>query len=151
MSDKSRMADVKVGIFVLVALAIFISGALWIAGSTFLGGCFAAMFWVMLDLLTNLWMFFWCMLLFCTFFASKIYQLYHSRFSASFWLNVAMTMLIVVGPAVEDSADGKDVYAAFFSRMGLFIAVTLYAWLAVEFLEYLRSRRRMKQIASTIQ
>ncbi len=31
--------------------------------------------------------------------------------------------------------------ASFFSRMGLFIAVTLYAWLAVYFLEYLRARK----------
>jgi hypothetical protein len=49
-------------------------------------------------------------------------------------------MLILLGPAVEDSANGKDVYAAFAVRMGLFIAVTLYAWLAVYVLEQLRSR-----------
>lgn len=109
-------------------------------GSTFLGGCFAALFWVMLDMLTNLWMFFWCMLLFCIYFASKIYQLFKSRYPASFWLNVAMTMLILLGPAVEDSANGKDVYAAFIVRMGLFVAVTLYAWLAVYVLEFLRTR-----------
>jgi hypothetical protein len=41
---------------------------------------------------------------------------------------VAVTMLILLGPAVEDSASGKDVYAAFAVRMGLFVAVTLYAW-----------------------
>lgn len=110
-------------------------------GSTFLGGCFAALFWVMLDMLPNLWMFFWCMLLFCIYFASKIYQLSKSRYPASFWLNVAMTMLILLGPAVEDSANGKDVYAAFIVRMGLFVAVTLYAWLAVYLLEFLRTRR----------
>jgi hypothetical protein len=37
-------------------------------------------------------------------------------------------MLILLGPAFEDSASGKDVYAAFAVRMGLFVAVTLYAW-----------------------
>ena len=52
-----------------------------------------------------------------------------------------MTMLILLGPAVEDSANGKDVYAAFFVRMCLFVAVTLYAWLAVYLLEYLRAHR----------
>lgn len=108
-------------------------------GSTFLGGCFAALFWVMLGLLTNLWMFFWLMLLFGVYFSSKIYQLSPSRYSTSFWLNVAMTMLILLGPAVEDSANGKDVYAAFFVRMGLFVAVTLYAWFALYLLEYLRT------------
>jgi uncharacterized membrane protein YccC len=119
-------------------------------GSTFLGGVFAILFWGLLGISTNLWMFFLWMLLFCLYFACKIYQLISTRFPASFWLNVAMTMLIMLGPAVEDSAGGKDVYAAFFSRMGLFIAVTLYAWLAVYLLEYLRTRRRLKQVATPI-
>jgi len=110
-------------------------------GSTFLGGCFAVLFWVLLGISTNLWMFFLWMLLFGVYFSSKIYGLIASRFPASFWLNVAMTLLILLGPAVEDSDSGKDVYAAFAVRMGLFIAVTLYAWLALEFLEYLRTRR----------
>lgn len=110
-------------------------------GSTFLGGCFAVLFWVMLDLLTNLWMFFWLMLIFGVYFSSKIYRVYPSRYPAAFWVNVASTMLILLGPAVEDSANGKDVYAAFLVRMSLFVAVTLYAWLAIQFLEWLRSRR----------
>lgn len=110
-------------------------------GSTFLGGVFAVLFWVALGISTNLWMFFLWMLLFCLYFSSKIFGLIYSRFPASFWVNVAMTMLIMLGPTVEDSAGGDDVYAAFVSRLGLFIAVTLYAWLAIYFLEYLRTRR----------
>jgi len=109
-------------------------------GSTFLGGCLAIVFWMMLGVMTNLWMFFLLMLLFGVYFASKIYQLSKSRYPASYWLNVGMTMLILLGPAVEDSDNGKDVYAAFLVRMGLFVAVTLYAWLAVYVLEQLRSR-----------
>ena len=57
-----------------------------------------------------------------------------------------MTMLIILGPGVEDSAGGNDVYAAFFSRMGLFVLVTLYAWFAVYFLEHLRAQRRLKRV-----
>jgi hypothetical protein len=109
-------------------------------GSTFLGGYFAILFWFMLDMVTNLWMFFLWMLLFGVYFSSKFYQLIPSRFPASFWQNVVVTMLILLGPAVEDSANGKDVYAAFAVRMGLFVAVTLYAWLAVYVLEQLRNR-----------
>ena len=37
MPDGGRLADVKVGAFVLVALAILIVGSLWIAGSTLVG------------------------------------------------------------------------------------------------------------------
>jgi len=110
-------------------------------GSTFLGGCFAVLFWFLLDLVTNLWMFFLWMLLFGIYFSSKFYLLIASRFPPSFWQNVVVTMLILLGPAVEDSANGKDVYAAFAVRMGLFVAVTLYAWLAVYVLEQLRTRR----------
>lgn len=110
-------------------------------GSTFLAGYFAVAFWALLGIATNLWMFFWLMLLFGVYFSSKLYRLVPTRFPASFWLNVATTMLILLGPAVEDSANGKDVYIAFAVRMGLFIAVTLYAWMAVYVLEYLRTRR----------
>jgi hypothetical protein len=112
-----------------------------LVGSTFLGGVFGGLFWVLLDLLPNLWVFFWCMLLFGTYYSSKIYRLIPSHHPTTFWINVATTMLILLGPAVEDSANGKDVYAAFAVRIGLFIAVTLYAWAAVYLLEYLRTRR----------
>lgn len=110
-------------------------------GSTFLAGCFAVLFWGLLGLSTNLWMFFWWMLLFGVYFSSKLYRLLATRYPASFWLNVATTMLILLGPAVEDSDSGKDVYMAFAVRMGLFVAVTFYAWLAVYLLEHLRTRR----------
>ena len=110
-------------------------------GSTFLAGCFAIPFWFGLKIFPSLWMFFLWMLLFGIYFSAKLYGLLSSRFPASFWLNTAVTMLILLGPAVEDSANGKDVYAAFAVRMGLFIVVALYAWLAVFVLEQLRGGR----------
>ncbi|WP_286263731.1 DUF2955 domain-containing protein [Thalassotalea atypica] len=109
-------------------------------GSTFLAGCFAILFWFLLDLSTNLFMFSAWLLLFSLYFVSKIYRILPSRFSASFWQNTFVTMLIVLGPAVEDSANGKDVYAAFAVRMGLFIMVTLYACLAIYGLEHLKNK-----------
>ena len=113
-------------------------------GSTLLGGLFAVFFWFALGIWTNLWMFFLWMLLLGLFFSCKIYQLIPSRYPASFWLNTAVTMLIMIGPAVEDSANGKDVYAAFFSRSALLILITLYALLAVYFLEYVNTRYRKR-------
>jgi hypothetical protein len=113
-------------------------------GSTLLGGYFASLFWLVLKLQPNLWMFSLWMLLFGVYFAAKMFGVFASRFPASFWLNVGLTMLILLGPAVEDSANGKDVYQAFVVRMGLFVAVTLYAWLAVYLLEQLRDRRRRR-------
>lgn len=111
-------------------------------GSTFLGGCFAALFWFALKFEPDLHMFFLWMLLFGIFLAAKLYQVFPTRFPPSFWVNVTITMLILVGPAVADSADGKDVYRAFAIRMALFVAVTFYAWAAVLFLENLRDWRR---------
>lgn len=113
-------------------------------GSTLLGGCCAILFWIVLKICPNLWMFFWWMLLFGVYFAAKLYRVIASRFPPSFWVNVAVTMLILLGSAVQDSANGKDVYQAFAVRMGLFVAVTLYAWLAIYVLEQLRTRRRSR-------
>jgi len=53
---------------------------------------------------------------------------------------VAVTMLILLGPAVQDSMAGNDVYRGFTLRFSLFVAVTLYAWLAIVVLEWLRDR-----------
>ena len=115
-------------------------------GSTFLGGCFAILFWFALGIETTLWMFFLWMVLFDLYFSSKLYRLVATRFPSSFWLNVVVTMLILLGSAVEDSADGKDVYKAFAVRMSLFIAVTLYAWAAIHVLEHLRARRQGRTV-----
>ncbi len=110
-------------------------------GSTFLGGCFAILIWFALGMSTNLWMFLLWMLLFGVFYASRIYQVVPSRYPASYWTNVVVTTLILLGSAVQDSETGKDVYKAFAVRMGLFIAVTLYAWMAIYLLEQWRGRR----------
>lgn len=110
-------------------------------GSTFLGGCFAVLFWFGLKLWPSLGMFGLWMLLFGIYFSAKLYGIYRSRFPASFWQNTAVTLLILLGPAVEDSANGKDVYQGFLIRMALFLLVALYAWLAISLLENWRNRR----------
>jgi hypothetical protein len=86
------------------------------------------------------------MVLFGVYFAGKIYGVLASRFPASFWISLFTTLLILLGPAVEDSANGKDVYTAFAQRMALFAGVTLYAWLAIYLLELLRSRGVQRDI-----
>jgi hypothetical protein len=114
-------------------------------GSTFLGGCFAILFWFALGLYPNLWMFSWWMLLFGLFFACKLYGVIATRFPPSFWQNACVTMLILIGPAVEDAAIGKDVLDAFVTRMSLFVAVTLYAWFTVHVLERWRVRSVLRK------
>ncbi|MGQ7958514.1 DUF2955 domain-containing protein [Pseudomonas sp. SP16.1] len=106
-------------------------------GSTLLGGALAIAFWALLSILPHLWLFFLLMLLFILLLARRLYQLVANRLSPGFWLNSAMTLIILLGQSVQDSALGKDVYSAFAIRMGLFVLVTLYACAAV----YLIDRR----------
>jgi hypothetical protein len=93
-------------------------------------------------------MFFLWMLAFGIYFAGKIYAVIRPGLPASFWQNTCVTMLILVGPAVEDSASGKDVQEAFAVRTTLFIGVTLYAWAAVHLLERLRTWRMARALPS---
>jgi hypothetical protein len=104
-------------------------------GSTFMGGLLAIVFWCALGLFVHLWMFFLWMLLFGLLLARKLYALSPTRQTPGFWLNSLITMIILLGQSVQDSLAGKDVYTAFAVRMGLFIALTLYACLMVYLLD----------------
>lgn len=104
-------------------------------GSTLLGGALAILFWCALSLFASLWMFFLWMLLFGLLAARKLYRLSPTRHPPSFWLNTLVTLVILLGQSVQDSVAGKDVYTAFAVRMGLFIAVTLYACLMLRLLD----------------
>jgi hypothetical protein len=106
-----------------------------LVGSTLLGGLLAVLFWCALSLFVHVWMFFLWMLLFGLVLARKLYALSRTRFSPGFWVNTLITLIILLGQSVQDSAAGKDVYTAFAVRMSLFIVVTLYAVLMVHLLE----------------
>jgi hypothetical protein len=47
-------------------------------------------------------------------------------------------MIILLGQSVQDSVAGEDVYTAFVVRMGLFMAVTVYACLMLLIFEQRR-------------
>ena len=104
-------------------------------GSTLMGGMLAIVFWCALSLFVHLWMFFLWMLLFGLLLARKLYALSPTRQTPGFWLNSLVTLIILLGQSVQDSLVGKDVYTAFAVRMGLFIALTLYADLMVHLIE----------------
>ena len=114
-------------------------------GSTLLGGLLAILFWWALGLFVHLWMFFLWMLLVGLLLARKLYRLSPTRQSPGFWQNSLVTMIILLGLSVQDSANGDDVYSAFALRMGLFIAISLYAWLMVYLLDRYRQRRTIRQ------
>lgn len=111
-----------------------------LVGSTLLGGFYAILFWMLLKIETNLWMFFLWASLFCTYFATKLFKVSASKFSASFWHNVAVTMILLIGLGIQHDADGGNVYQDFFERMAIFIGLAFYTWGAVYFLDLLKSR-----------
>jgi hypothetical protein len=104
-------------------------------GSTALGGLLAIAFWFALRLFVNIWMFYLWMLLFGLLVGRKLFRISATRYSPGFWLNSLVTMIILLGQSVQDSAAGKDVYRAFAVRMALFLAVTAYACLMLQIFE----------------
>lgn len=110
-------------------------------GSTFAGGIMAVLFWFLLKLHPSLWMFTLWVALFALYTGAKLYRLLPTVRAPSFWINALITMLILLGPAVEDSANGNDALSGFLLRFTTFVGVTVYAWVAITLLERWRSRR----------
>lgn len=112
-----------------------------LVGSTLMGAWMALLVWVGLSLWPNLWM---LMLWMCTaalWSGARIFGLKASALPPSFWSNALVTMLILLGPAIEDSASGKDVWQASAMRVALFVGVSFYAWAMVWALERWRASR----------
>ena len=110
-----------------------------LVGSTLMGAWMAALVWFGLSLLPNLWMLLLWMVAVALWSGAKMFGVWPTSFTPSFWLNALMTMFILLGPAIEDAAVGKDPYAASATRVTLFILVSAYAWATVWVLERWRS------------
>ena len=101
----------------------------------------AALVWAGPSLQPNLWMLMLWLVAAALWAGAKLFGLRRTSFAPSFWSNALVTMLILLGPAIEDAAVGKDVYSASATRVALFIAVSLYAWATVWVLERWRASR----------
>jgi hypothetical protein len=113
-----------------------------LVGSTLMGALVAAVVWLGLSLHPSLWMLTLWMMGAALWTGSGIFGTRSTSFRPSFWSNALITMLILLGPAIEDSASGKSVLEASVVRAGLFVAVALYAWGTVWALERWRDSRR---------
>ncbi|WP_165855139.1 DUF2955 domain-containing protein [Marinobacter sp. JSM 1782161] len=109
-------------------------------GSTLAGGGLAVLVWGVLQIRPNLWVFFLATLLVSLFVCRRMLVPGTTRFSPGFWQNAMVTLFILVGPAVQDTLNGKDPYRAFAVRMSLFIALSVYAWFAARLIERMRRR-----------
>jgi hypothetical protein len=117
------------------------SGGRELVGSTLMGAGMAALLWTGLSLRPNLWMLMLWMMAAALWAGARLFRARPTAVPPSFWRNALVTMLILLGPAIEDSDAGKDVFTASAMRVGLFVGVALYAWATVWALERWRGSR----------
>ncbi|MFM4998027.1 hypothetical protein [Aeromonas sanarellii] len=103
--------------------------------STLAGALLAFALWMGLSLWPSLLMLVLMLMLMTLWLARRLVPLVASRFPSSFWSNAWITALILLGPAIEDSATGKDVWLAAAMRCGLYLLVAGYGWLCILLLE----------------
>ena len=115
-----------------------------LVGSTLTGAGMATLAWFGLAALPTLWMLVLWMAAAALWSGARIFGVKASRLPPSFWSNALVTMLILLGPAIEDSVVGKDVGHASLVRVSLFIALALYAWAVVWALEGWRTARALR-------
>jgi hypothetical protein len=116
-----------------------------LVGSTLMGAALALVAWLGLSLLPNLWMLALWLMAAAIWSGSAMFGTRRTRRGASFWSNALITMLILLGPAIEDSATGKSVLAASAVRTTLYLGVSLYAWGTVWALEHWREARARRE------
>ena len=119
-------------------------------GSTVMGAFVAAVTWLGLSLHPNLWMLALWMMGAALWTGSGMFGTRSTSFRPSFWSNALITMLILLGPAIEDSASGKSVVEASAVRTCLFVAVALYAWGTVWALERWRASRAPRTFSAPV-
>jgi hypothetical protein len=119
-----------------------------LVGSTLMGALIGACVWTGLSLRPNLWMLTLWLMAAALWTGSAMYRIRPTRFRPSFWSNALITALILLGPAIEDSASGKSVLEASAVRTALFVAVALYAWGTVWVLERWRQSRTLGKAAT---
>ena len=112
-----------------------------LVGSTLMGALIALVVWLGLSLWPSLWMLVLWLMAAALWAGSALFGVRRTRFRPSFWSNALITSLILLGPAIEDSASGKSVLEGAVMRVSLFVGVALYAWATVWALERWRARR----------
>jgi len=112
-----------------------------LVGSTIMSAVMALAVWVGLSMWPTLWMLMLWITAAALWAGRRLFRAKATSSPPSFWVNALMTMLILLGPAIEDAAVGKDVVTASATRVALFVAAALYAWAAVWALERWRALR----------
>lgn len=119
-----------------------------LVGSTLIGAFMGAVVWAGLSLRPNLWMLMLWMTAAALWAGARVFRVKPTSEPPTFWVNALVTMFIVLGPAIEDAAVGKDVYKASVVRVSVVLAVAIYAWATVWALERWRASRSRSRYAA---
>ena len=111
--------------------------------STIIGGAAALAVWTLLRLWPGLLLFTLLMGLAALLVARPMFGAVQSRFRFEHWQNVLTTAIILIGPAVTDSATGVDIDRQMMIRLLTFLVLVVYAAAMVELLDGWRARRRV--------
>jgi hypothetical protein len=121
-----------------------------LVGSTLMGALIALAVWLGLSLWPSLWMLMLWLMAAALWAGSALFGARRTRLRPSFWSNALITALILLGPAIEDSASGKSVLEGAAMRVSLFVGVALYAWATVYALERWRALRQQTATADVV-
>ncbi|MBS0343801.1 MAG: DUF2955 domain-containing protein [Proteobacteria bacterium] len=114
-----------------------------LVGSTLMGAFIGMLAWLGLSLWPSLWMLVLWLMAAALWAGSAMYGVRRTRLRPSFWGNALVTSLILLGPAIEDSASGKSVIEGSVMRTCLFVGVAFYATGTVWVLERWRTAREL--------
>ena len=107
--------------------------------ATLIGSAATVLLWELLSLWPSLVFLSVSLMLAVYLLACPLYGAWRSRFGFPFWQNVLVTMIILIGPAVQDPVFSDDVREKMWIRIGLFLGLSLYSILTVKLLDGLRA------------
>jgi hypothetical protein len=109
--------------------------------STLIGGAGAMIGWSLMRIVPTLSVYTLIIALGALIMGPRIFQGRAMHPQAATWSYGYLTMIVILAPAVTDSATGASADAAFWSRLLMFLLATLYSYAAVYVIDALRPRR----------
>ena len=112
-----------------------------LVGSTLAGAVIGAAVWYGLSMWASLWMLTLWLAAAGLYAGSAMFGSRSTAMRPPFWANALVTALLLLGPAIEDSASGKGFLEGSIMRTSLFVGVALYAWATIRLFELRRFER----------
>jgi hypothetical protein len=109
--------------------------------STLIGGAGAIVGWNLLRITPTLTFYTLIIALGALVIGPRIFQGRAMHPQAGTWSYGYLTMIVILAPAVTDSAGSSSADAAFWSRLLMFLLATLYSYAAVYVVDALRPRK----------